>query len=153
MIYVLGSINMDLVIRSASLPRQGETVIGSGFFINHGGKGANQAVAAAKSGADVAMIGAVGDDAFGDQALESLGHHSINTSHVFRLGHPTGVASIWITDRDNRIIIDPGANAYLTTCMVDHGLAHATENDTLIVQYEIDPLIVGYGLHQAKPRA
>ena len=81
-IYILGSINTDLVINAPYIPNKGETLTGSGFFTARGGKGANQAVAAARSGGQVKFLGAVGNDLFGKEAIESLNKEGINTSHV-----------------------------------------------------------------------
>jgi ribokinase len=152
MIYVLGSINTDLVIRTPRIPEQGETLIGSGFFTNHGGKGANQAVAAARSGADVTMVGMVGDDDFGHAAIQALKREGIVTDHIGTCDRPTGTAVILITDGDNRIVIDQGANMCLTPDMVKHALQDATSDDMLVVQFEIDPEIVSFGLSLAKEK-
>src|SRR2546430_15566052 len=98
-IVVIGSINMDLVCRAPSIPRPGETVLGSDFVTVPGGKGANQAVAAAKLGAEVHMIGRVGSDDFGERLLNGLRQHNVNTRHVtITEGTSPGVAMI-LADR------------------------------------------------------
>ena len=85
---VLGSLNMDLVIRTPHLPRPGETVLGGGFATSQGGKGANQAIAAARAGGRVAMIGAIGTDAFGDDHAATLAVNGVETALLRRLGWP-----------------------------------------------------------------
>ena len=109
---VVGSINIDEVVRVERLPREGETVSGGEFDRHGGGKGANQAVAAARAGATVRMVGCVGDDAIGDAALAELRAADIDVEHVARSTEAaTGVALI-VVDRDgrNQIAVAPGAN-------------------------------------------
>ena len=109
---VVGSINLDLVARVERLPRAGETVAGTDFERFPGGKGANQAVAAAKLGARVKMIGAVGADAFADDALAGLRHAGVDL-HL-QSEDVTGVALILVADDgENQIVVIPGANAYV----------------------------------------
>ncbi len=113
-VVVVGSINVDLVVESDRLPLPGETVLGGRFRQHHGGKGANVAVAAARLGASVRLIGAVGDDAHGDLALEALAAESIEIADVARHSSPTGVALITVGPRgENQIAVAPGANAEL----------------------------------------
>ncbi|MEN0083688.1 MAG: ribokinase [Leifsonia sp.] len=108
---VLGSINVDLVAAAPRLPKPGETVIGRGFHREPGGKGANQAIAAARLGAEVTMFGAVGEDADGDLALGALRAADVDVENVRRVGEPTGVALI-VTgdDGENQIVVSAGAN-------------------------------------------
>jgi len=111
---VLGSLNMDLVIRTPHLPRPGETLLGSGFATSQGGKGANQAIAAARAGASVAMIGAVGTDTFGDQLAATLADNGVDTALLRRLDGPSGIAVITVDDgAENTIVVASGANALL----------------------------------------
>lgn len=110
MITVVGSINMDLVVRTARFPKQGETALGDLYTTVPGGKGANQAVAAARLGGSVNMIGAVGTDAFGDELLRNLEAESVGTASVKRAEGTSGIANILLSDGDNRIIVVPGAN-------------------------------------------
>ncbi|MBE5711183.1 MAG: ribokinase, partial [Slackia sp.] len=111
-VIVFGSLNMDLSIESDHMPNLGETIIGRGFITNPGGKGANQAVAAAKMGAAVCMLGAVGADSFGDQMIASLAEHGVTCEYITRSEScPTGVAIITRVCGDNFITIDAGANA------------------------------------------
>ena len=110
-VVVFGSINMDLVVQSPRLPRKGETLTGAAFFTAAGGKGANQAVAAARLGAPTRMIGRVGDDVFGAALLAGLRANGVDISGVTVIPGPSGVALITV-DRagENTIIVVPGAN-------------------------------------------
>jgi ribokinase len=111
-IAVVGSINLDLVARCERLPRPGETLTGATFERVPGGKGANQALAAAHFGASVSMVGAVGDDPFADEALVLLDEGGIDLRGVRRVDQPTGVALIVVgEDGENQIVVAPGANA------------------------------------------
>jgi ribokinase len=114
-IVVVGSSNTDMVVRVPTLPQPGETVLGGTFFTARGGKGANQAVAAARAGGSVAMIGCVGDDAFGDDTLAALIAEGIAVDAIRRVaGMPSGVALILVDDRgENCIAVASGANALL----------------------------------------
>lgn len=152
MIYVVGSINTDLVMKSSRMPQKGETLMGDNFFINQGGKGANQAVAVAKSGSEVTLIGAIGNDNFGQEALASLELYGVNTSGIHKVSGHTGVASIWLTEQDNRILIDGGANQKVTEEMIFKGLANAKPNDIVLLQLEIPMSIVLYTLKLAKQK-
>ncbi len=113
-VIVFGSLNMDLTIESERVPLQGETIAGRGFFANPGGKGANQAVAAAKSGAGTCLAGAVGNDIFGDRLLEALAGYGVGCAAVGRADLETGVAVILRINGDNRIVLSSGANGALT---------------------------------------
>ena len=112
-VVVIASLNVDLVVVADRLPLPGETVLGGEFGTHDGGKGANQAVAAARVGARVSVIGAVGNDAHGERAVASLAAEGIDTSRVRRLeAEPTGVAIIAVGPRgENQIVVAPGANA------------------------------------------
>lgn len=119
-IVVVGSINLDLVATSAHLPTPGETIIGSAFNTFSGGKGANQAVAAAKLGCPVTMIGKIGQDAFGSQLIDGLRQSGVDVSCIQKVNGSSGVALI-ITDQsgENSIVVIPGANGQLTPSDVD----------------------------------
>lgn len=111
-VVVVGSINVDLVVSAGRLPRPGETVLGGRFARHFGGKGANQAVAAARAGASVTMVGAVGRDADGDASLAALSAEGIDVSRVRRVDAPTGVALIAVDSHgENLIVVASGANA------------------------------------------
>ncbi len=132
-ITVIGSINVDLVVRADRLPLPGETILGGRFTQFQGGKGANQAVAAARAGAQVTMVGAVGDDAYGPTALQALRDEGIDVSRVRTVDAPTGVALIGVGARgENMILVAPGANAQLTEDDID--LADAA---VLLTNFEV----------------
>ncbi|HPH33428.1 MAG TPA: ribokinase, partial [Chitinophagaceae bacterium] len=114
-IFVVGSSNTDMVVKSAQLPRPGETILGGVFLMNAGGKGANQAVAAARLGGDVTFVAKVGKDAFGAQSLEGFMKEGIQTRYVLVDDtHPSGTALIMVNEEgENCIVVAPGANASL----------------------------------------
>lgn len=152
-IYVIGSINTDLVINTPYMPKVGETLMGNGFFMAHGGKGANQAVAAARLGGKVKMCGCVGNDDFGFTAINALKTEGINVENIRKIdGMPTGTAVIIVENGDNRIILDKGANAGLRECDIDKALEHAEKWDIYITQLENPIEIIGYGLQKAKEK-
>ncbi|MFF4538673.1 ribokinase [Streptomyces aureus] len=136
-IAVLGSTNMDLVAYVAKAPQRGETVTGREFRTVPGGKGANQAVAAAHAGADVSLIGAVGADAFGSQLRSTLEHFGVNTDHLRTTEGPSGTAHIVVDDEGgNAIVVIPGANGTVTSLAPgDEGLIASA--DALLLQLEI----------------
>ncbi|NEW05034.1 ribokinase [Paenibacillus sp. SYP-B3998] len=137
-IVVIGSLNMDIVVETSRFPRVGETLTGEHVHFIPGGKGANQAVAAARLGAQTTMIGSVGDDMFGQSLIQSLQKDGISTDHVKRItGTPTGIASIMLAESDNQIVVIPGANA---SCLPEHIQALEqiiNEQDVVLVQLEI----------------
>jgi len=125
-VIVVGSINTDLVVVGERLPAAGETVSGGRFSQHGGGKGANAAVAAARLGAHVSMVGAVGRDAFGDEALELLQGEGVDTGWVARADAPTGVALITVDAAgENQIAVASGANAELGAEAVERALRAA----------------------------
>jgi len=114
-VVVVGSINVDLVVATQRLPRPGETVLGGEFARHLGGKGANQAVAAARAGAAVTFIGAVGRDADGGESVAALQAEGIDVSRIRRVEQRTGVALIAVApDGENQIVVAPGANALVS---------------------------------------
>lgn len=153
-IFVLGSINMDLVISSPYLPVAGETIIGSDFMSNPGGKGANQATTCGKLGGEVFLIGAVGDDLYGEKLLLSLKNNNVNVAYTDIIKKTTsGVAVILLTENDNRIILDSGANfkvskSSIKKCLNNYALAE----DIFIAQLEVPVDTVLYGLKTAKEK-
>ena len=152
-IYVVGSINTDIVIQTPYIPAKGETLTGSGFFISQGGKGANQAVAAARLGGKVVMCGCVGNDVFGKSAIEMLQSDNIDITNVRIVSDiPTGTAVILLTDGDNRIILEKGANALICAQDVDKALTNATQGDILLIQAEIPIDIINYAIQLAKSK-
>lgn len=153
MIYIVGSLNMDLCIEAPYMPKEGETLTGSGFIMNGGGKGANQATAAAKLGGNVAMCGAVGGDLFGETLIKNLSAAGADVSHIKKCNDAsTGIAVIVITGGNNRIILEKGANALLTEADIDEFLKTAKEGDIYLTQLENPIEIIGYGLKQAKAK-
>jgi ribokinase len=138
-LYVVGSANMDLVVRAPSLPGAGETVIGSDLAQIPGGKGANQAVAAARLGAAVSFVGAVGDDAFGATLRQALAADGVDVANLTSLpGRPSGVALIVVDDTgENAIAVGTGANAAVTPQHVDVAMTSIGPDDVLLVQLEI----------------
>jgi ribokinase len=137
-ITVIGSINMDLVTQTDIVPNRGETVLGNQFFTIPGGKGANQAVAAAKMGAEVSMIGLVGDDAFGHEYLGYLRKQQIDVRNVKPVTHgKTGIATIVLSEGDNSIIVVPGANNMVTPELVESLEKEIAASDLLLLQLEI----------------
>ncbi len=137
-ICVVGSVNMDLVFRTPRMPAVGETLHGHEFRQIPGGKGANQAVAAARQGADVRFIGAVGDDGFGDFSQQSLSADGISLTHLSRIpGVATGVAGILVEDNgSNSIVLAAGANASLTPAHIDAAAADIRSAQILLCQLE-----------------
>lgn len=143
---VVGSINMDLVVRVPRFPVAGETILGGGFQTIPGGKGANQAVAARRLGAAVAMIGRVGDDSFGGMLRQNLMQEGINTDRLLvDDGQATGVALITVEDSgENTIIVVPGANGQITTADIDAARPLIDGADILVMQLEIPLVVVEY---------
>ncbi|MFT4190511.1 MAG: ribokinase [Comamonas sp.] len=137
-VLVIGSINMDLVVTTPAVPQLGETLMGEGFATHAGGKGANQAVAAARLGARVAMVGRVGRDAFGAQLKAGLAAEGVDVQWVRETdGVPTGVAAITVSQADNAIIVVGGANLQVTPADLDAAQAAFAEADVVLVQLEV----------------
>ncbi|MEQ8762681.1 MAG: ribokinase [Planctomycetota bacterium] len=137
--FVVGSLNLDFVVAVERLPVPGETVLGGDLGVFEGGKGANQAVAAARAGADVRFVGCVGGDDLGRRGLGALAAEGIDTRHLLTLeGVPTGVALIG-TDAQghNVILVSPGANARLTDTHVRAALGDLTADDIVLCQLEV----------------
>ena len=149
MIYVLGSINADMVAAVPYMPVNGETISATKFYTSPGGKGANQAVAIAKLGGKAKMIGKVGDDAQGKALIENLVVSGVDALDVTMSARPTGTAMIIVENGDNRIILSAGANYDFCEEDVDEGLKEAREGDYLIMQLEIPMEIVCYAAEVA----
>jgi len=136
MIAVFGSINVDLVCRVENSPRPGETVRGSDYRLIPGGKGANQALAARRAGANVRLIGMIGDDDIGKVALNELEPGGVDLSFVGRRRGTTGVAIITVdAGGENTIVISPGANAHASAAQI--GRDGFSSGDTLLLQMEV----------------
>ncbi|WHY56757.1 ribokinase [Peribacillus simplex] len=144
-IAVVGSSSMDLVVTSAKRPMAGETVLGESFITVPGGKGANQAVAAARLGAEVSMVGCVGDDVYGEIILENLKKNHVNTEYVEPVtGSASGTAHITLSEGDNSIIVVKGANDFITPEYVQKAKKVIEESDIVMVQQEIPEETVEY---------
>jgi len=137
-IFVIGSMNMDMVMRTSRMPDAGETIVGEGFFLSPGGKGANQAVACAKMGADTWLIGKVGDDLFGRSLLENLRNYGVSTKYVkIEPNVTTGVAAITVCQGNNRIILDGGANRLVTPSYIQSFRHELLSAAAVMLQLEI----------------
>jgi ribokinase len=138
-IAVVGSSNMDLVVKSKRIPATGETILGGDFIMAPGGKGANQAVAAAKLGAKVFFIAKLGDDIFGLQSLNNFKKEGVNTKYVLQTQDaPSGVALIMVDDEGNNVIVvAPGANHKLTPEDVKAAESDIASSGALVAQLEV----------------
>lgn len=137
-ITVIGSLNMDLVVQSSKFPASGETILGESLKYLPGGKGANQAVAASRLGAEVTMIGAVGDDIYGEKLIEMLKEDNVNTTHIKKVtGESTGIALIFLEKEDNRIIVVQGANAQCSKEDIEINKDTIKDSDIVLIQLEI----------------
>ena len=136
-ILVVGSINMDLVMGSPRMPKLGETLHGEGFSIVEGGKGANQAVSAARLGCDVCMLGAVGRDMYGDRLLANLEENGVSTEGVSRVDGSSGVAMITVVSGDNFILLEKGANGKVDGELILQKRALIEACDVVVLQFEI----------------
>ncbi len=148
---VVGSFNMDLLIRTPRMPVKGETILGGPFITGPGGKGANQAVAAARLDADVTMVVKLGQDAFGDQAAANLAKEGIRPDFVLRDGAShTGVAFIVVDDAgENMIVVALGTNALLTPADIDAAREAIVEADVTLFQLESPLETVTYAIRVA----
>ena len=150
-VVVIGSLNMDLVTRAPRLPKGGETLIGHSFATVSGGKGANQAVAAARLGARVAMVGCVGNDDYGVQLREALLAEQIDCQAVSTVEDSSGVALIVVDDNSqNAIVIVAGANGAMTPAVIDRFDAVLQAADVIICQLEIPDATVGHAIKRAR---
>lgn len=152
MIYVVGSINLDYTVIVDRLPRPGETVTGASLTISPGGKGANQALAARRAGASVAMVGAVGSDAAARHATELLARDGVDMStYLKHVERGTGSAVIMVDHRgENCIAIVAGANSELTAADVETALANLAPGDVLLLQQEIPASAIRCALESAR---
>jgi ribokinase len=151
MIVVFGSINLDLIFALPAIPRPGETVLGPGVQVEPGGKGANQAVAAARDGARTVMIGAVGRDAFADDALTMARAAGIDLAGIARVDATTACAAIAVDPQGrNAIAVGSGANLSARAAQIDDGLL--TPDTTLLLQMELSPDETAAAIRRAKGR-
>ncbi|MEC8956510.1 MAG: ribokinase [Pseudomonadota bacterium] len=151
-IYVIGSINTDMVAMTDHLPTPGETVMGGEFMMTAGGKGANQAVAAARLDGDVTMVGRLGVDIFGDQSVARLKAEKINCDFISRdSAAASGVALISVDgEGENHIVVAPGANNTLHIDTIDTALSSLPENAIVLMQLEIPIETVAHVISFAK---
>ena len=151
-IVVIGSCNTDMVVKAGRLPVPGETVLGGTFYMNPGGKGANQAIAAARLGAEVTLISKIGYDLFGLQALEIYRSEKINTEFIFTdQKSPSGVALISVDSYgENSIIVAPGASRSLLNEDIDKAKSKLEEADIILMQLEVPIETVEYAATIAK---
>lgn len=153
-IVVIGSTNMDMVVKASHIPVSGETILGGSFLMNPGGKGANQAVAAARLGGNTAFISKVGTDVFGKQSIQLFNSEGIETSGIFS-DHtmPSGVALITVDDfGENAIVVASGANANLTPADIETALKKIKDPSLFLLQLEIPMAVVQYAITYASSR-
>jgi len=150
-ILVIGSSNIDLIMKMNRLPEKGETITDCTFLQTFGGKGANQAVAAARAGGKVTFVSCVGDDDFGTSMITNYKKDNINTEHVFKAdGIPSGTALIMIGgDGDNYLSVAPGANYELKNQHIDRIMDVIATSDIIVLQYEILTETLEYILKKA----
>lgn len=150
-IVVIGSINTDMVIMAGHLPAPGQTVIGGNFFMNPGGKGANQAVAAKRLGGDVAFIAKTGNDIFGEQSVQLFKKEGINIDHLLTdPSKPSGVALITVDkNAENTIVVASGANAWLHPADIQAALGLIKNAAIILMQLEIPLDTVCYAAEMA----
>ncbi|WP_458042821.1 MULTISPECIES: ribokinase [Bacteria] len=150
-IAVLGSANMDLVVRQPRAVRPGETIFGTSFEAGAGGKGLNQAIAAVRAGAEVAFVGAVGDDSFGELLRARLAGDGVDTVALRTIADPTGIAAITVTDDgENAIVVVSGANAQHD--FDDRDRAVIAGSSHLVVQFERPAALLREALAYARER-
>ena len=148
-VFVVGSINMDVVATADRHPRPGETVPGSKLGFSEGGKGANQAVASSRAGAETVMVGRVGDDDFGRRLEAFLRDEGLDLEHVkSESGVPTGTAVVTVADSESTIVVVPGANAALTPAHVQALPVEA--GDVVVAQFEVSLETVEAALRRAR---
>ena len=153
-IVVVGSCNTDMVIKADRLPVPGETILGGTFFMNPGGKGANQAVAASRLGGNVTLISKTGNDVFGKQSVMLYTAENIKTDYIYSdPKHPSGVALITVDSQgENCIVVASGANAYLTPSDIDKASGEIENSDLVLMQLEIPIETVEYVAEMASKK-
>ncbi len=152
-VFTLGSINVDYITSTDILPGQGETIGAYNFDIMPGGKGANQAIACSRNGAETIFIGAVGDDYFGQKSIDNLNKHRVNTDYVEVIEDVhTGTANVINSNKDNRILVVPGANYKISQDSIDRAFNISNEGDIFLAQFEVEQDILTYALRQAKKK-
>ena len=149
-IAIVGSINMDLTCKTERFPNAGETIFGGDLQYVPGGKGNNQAVAAARLGGDVTMFACVGDDAFGDRLIENLKNNGVKTEHMRKVpGAASGIAIITVAQQDNTIVVVSGANLCVTPQYIEEVKDAILESDIILLQNEIPAETLRYVVKMA----
>ena len=144
-ISVVGSINMDMTVTAERIPLKGETLKGENLRYIPGGKGANQAVAMARLGADVEMFGCVGNDSAGKALIQNMKEAGIETSHIKVIeGTPTGIAMITVGENDNTIVVVAGANGCVDKAYIDSVKEAILDSEIVLLQHEIPLETVSY---------
>ncbi len=150
-ICVIGSLNMDLVVNVDEMPKKGQTLIGSSFKEVPGGKGANQAVAIARLGGDIAMIGKVGNDGFGKTLVNQLKEDNVKTDYIHTEDCASGVAMITVDkNAENAIVVAPGANFRVLEKDIDKCIDGIKESDIVVLQLETPVPTIKYALQKSK---
>lgn len=149
-ILVIGSMNMDLTIHTPRIPRPGETITGSDFASIPGGKGANQAVAAARLGGQVRMLGGVGRDVYAGRLLETLRAAGVGTDCIQSFDTSSGIAVITVCGGENQIVLDRGANQYITPEVIGRNQEQFAWADLVLFQLEIPLDTIVYAVKLAK---
>ena len=150
-ICVIGSLNMDLVVNVDTMPKPGQTIIGSNFKEVPGGKGANQAVAMARLNGNVSMIGKVGEDGFGQTLINSLKNDKVDTTYTQTSKGATGVALITVDkNAQNSIVVSPGANFEVKEDDIDNNIEAIKNSDIVVLQLETPLNTIKYALNKAK---
>ena len=150
-ICVIGSLNMDLVVNVDTMPKPGQTIIGSNFKEVPGGKGANQAVATARLNGNVSMIGKVGEDGFGQTLINSLKNDKVDTTYLQTAKGATGVALITVDkNAQNSIVVSPGANFEVKEDDIDNNIEAIKNSDIVVLQLETPLNTIKYALNKGK---
>lgn len=148
-VVILGSLNTDLCYQVKELPRAGETISALNFEVFNGGKGANQAIAAARSGADTVMVGTIGRDAYGQNHINSMDSEGINTKYIDHASQPTGIANIYIDQHgENNIVLNAGANGVTSAAQLEK--YPFNDADIAVFQMEIQHEEIVKGIKYAK---
>lgn len=148
-IVVIGSCNIDVTVECDRWAKPGETIFGKRLIVSPGGKGANQAVAAARLGAEVTMVGCIGDDVYGEMILKNLRQNHVDTSLVKVLpGENSGTAHITVAEDDNTIIVIKAANDLVDAKLIDEAEARIKEADLVLLQHEIPFATIAYAINK-----
>lgn len=150
-IIVIGSTNMDMVVKTDHIPKPGETVLGGTFFMNPGGKGANQAVAVSRLGGDVTFVSKIGNDIFGKQSSKIFDDEGVDIGGIYAEDNsPSGIALITVDEKgENSIVVAPGANAFLDENNVRQAMEKYGDCEIMLLQLEIQIETVAYAIRYA----